>query len=58
MQEMFLKDFRFKDKIDLNKEFGNEKGKLHYFIDMQETIRQSLQKVRMLTSSEKEMMGK
>lgn len=48
LQEMFLKAFRFMEKIEFDKESADEKGKRNFFIGRQEDIRQSLQKVRMM----------
>ncbi len=52
LQEMFLKDFRFKDKVNFENDFEDENAKLKFFIGLQEEVRRSFQKVRMLNFME------
>ena len=48
LQEMFLKDFRFKDKVSFKNGLEDRNSKMIFFIGLQENIRQSFQKIRML----------
>ncbi len=45
---MFLKEFRFANKIECDKEFADTRERREFFIELQDDIRQSLQRVRFL----------
>ena len=52
LQEMFLKDFRFKDKVNFGNGYEDKNDKMKFFISLQEDVRQSFQKLRLLMFTE------
>ncbi len=55
LQEMFLKTFRFTDKIDFSKVFENEKKQVEFMVGLQSYMRQSLQDVWRLFFNKNEL---